>query len=227
MKVMRHSNGDGLMTSGVRAVFIRWGMASVLATTMAVGCAPLEKALVLEGVLLDADDIGGVVTSAQGPEAGVWVVAETTDLPTRFIRIVATDDQGRYVVPDLPDATYEVFVRGYGLVDSMRVSATPGQMLDLEAVVAPDSTVAAEVYPAAWWLSMIELPEGEHSQQELGSSVTGCLNCHQVGNKATRVIPGGILSQSDSHLDAWDRRVQMGPMGAGMNGMYLTARSTA
>ena len=220
MKVMRHSNGDGLMTSGVRAVFIRWGMASVLATTMAVGCAPLEEALVLEGVQLDADDIGGVVTSAQGPEAGVWVVAETTDLPTRFIRIVATDDQGRYVVPDLPDATYEVFVRGYGLVDSMRVSATPGQMLDLEAVVAPDSTVAAEVYPAAWWLSMIELPEGEHSQQELGSSVTGCLNCHQVGNKATRVIPGGILSQSDSHLDAWDRRVQMGPMGAGMNGMY-------
>ncbi|MCS5688056.1 MAG: carboxypeptidase-like regulatory domain-containing protein, partial [Acidimicrobiales bacterium] len=91
------------------------------------------------GIALDADDIGGVVTSTDGPEAGVWVVAETTDLPTRFIRIVATDDSGRYVIPDLPDATYEVFVRGYGLVDSARVAASPGEHLDLEGVVAPDA----------------------------------------------------------------------------------------
>ena len=105
MKVTRHSNGDGLMTSGVRAVFTRLGTASVLVTVAMVGCAPPEEALVLEGVQLDADDIGGVVTSAQGPEAGVWVVAETTDLPTRFIRIVATDDQGRYVVPGDADWT--------------------------------------------------------------------------------------------------------------------------
>ena len=172
------------------------------------------------GVSIDADDIGGVVTSAQGPEAGVWVVAETTDLPTRFIRIVATDDQGRYVLPDLPEATYEVFVRGYGLVDSPRVSASPGQMLDLDGVVAPDPAAAAEVYPAAWWLSMLELPEGELSQQQLGSSITGCLNCHQVGNKATREIPGSILRDADSHLEAWERRVGVGPMGASMSGMY-------
>ena len=119
----------------------------------------------------------------------MWVVAETTDLPTRFIRIVATDDAGRYVVPDLPEATYEVFVRGYGLVDSARVSATPGQALDLDAVVAPDALGAAQVYPAAWWLSMIELPPGEHSQQDLGSMVTVCLSCHQIGNRATREIP--------------------------------------
>ena len=104
------------------------------------------------GIELDADDIGGVVTSANGPEAGVWVIAETTELPTRFIRSVVTDDAGRYVVPDLPQATYEVFVRGYGLVDSPRVSATPGQALDLDAVVAPDALAAAQVYPAAWWL---------------------------------------------------------------------------
>ena len=169
---------------------------------------------------LDADDIGGVVTSADGPEAGVWVVAETTDLPTRFIRIVATDDQGRYVLPDLPDATYEIFVRGYGLVDSERVSATPGQALALDAVVAPDALAAAEVYPAAWWLSMMELPDGEHSQQELGSSVTGCLNCHQIGNEATRAIPDSILSGVDSHLEAWDRRVAMGPMGSSMAGAF-------
>ena len=89
------------------------------------------------------DDIGGGVTSANGPEAGVWVIAETTDLPTKFARIVVTDDQGRYVVPDLPDASYEVFVRGYGLVDSARVTARPGQQLNLEASVAPDARTAA------------------------------------------------------------------------------------
>ena len=69
-------------------------------------------------VRIDSDDIGGVVTSAKGPEAGVWVIAETADLPTRFTRTVVTDDQGRYVIPDLPRANYSVWVRGYGLVDS-------------------------------------------------------------------------------------------------------------
>ncbi|MFP6572529.1 MAG: carboxypeptidase-like regulatory domain-containing protein, partial [Vicinamibacterales bacterium] len=181
-------------------------------------CAPPDESMT--GLQIDADDIGGIVTSAAGSEAGVWVIAETMDLPTRFIRIVSTDDDGQYVLPDLPEATYEVFVRGYGLVDSERVNGTPGQMLNLDAVVAPDAVAAAQVYPAAWWLSMMELPEGDLSHQELGSSVTGCMNCHQVGNKATREILPGILSESDSHFDAWDQRVQMGPMGAGMNGMY-------
>src|SRR5438067_1316049 len=69
-------------------------------------------------VAIDADDIGGVVTSAKGPETGVWVIAETTDLPTKFRKIVVTDDAGRYVIPDLPEAKYEIWVRGYGLVDS-------------------------------------------------------------------------------------------------------------
>src|SRR6185503_1041210 len=74
-----------------------------------------------QSVRIDPDDIGGVVTGARGPEAGVWVIAETTELPTKFVRIVVTDDQGRYVLPDLPKANYQVFVRGYGLVDSARV----------------------------------------------------------------------------------------------------------
>src|SRR5712672_1555934 len=89
-------------------------------------------------VAIDPDDIGGVVTSSKGPEAGVWVIAETSDLPTKFARMVVTDDQGRYVLPDLPRASYQVFVRGYGLVDSPRVAAKPGQPLNLQAVVAPD-----------------------------------------------------------------------------------------
>ena len=72
-------------------------------------------------VSIDNDDIGGVVTSSKGPEAGVWVIAETTDLPTRFARMVVTDDKGRYLLPDLPKANYNIWVRGYGLVDSPKV----------------------------------------------------------------------------------------------------------
>src|SRR6266478_3209553 len=95
-------------------------------------------------VQIDPDDIGGVVTSPKGPEAGVWVIAETSDLPTHFSRVVVTDDQGRYVVPDLPNATYDVWVRGYGLVDSPKTKGTPGKTLNLTAVVAPDSRAAAQ-----------------------------------------------------------------------------------
>src|SRR5918994_4501566 len=99
-------------------------------------------------VAADADDIAGVVTGSKGPEAGAWVIAETTDLPTRLIRIVVTDDQGRYVIPDLPKAGYSVWVRGYGLVDSAKVKATPGQQLGLTATPAANAKAAAEYYPA-------------------------------------------------------------------------------
>ncbi len=109
-------------------------------------------------VAIDSNDIGGVVTSDKGPEAGVWVIAETNDLPTRFIRTVVTDDQGRYVVPDLPAANYQVFVRGYGLVDSPKVAGVPGKALNLKAVVAPNERAAAEYYPAQYWFSMIDIP---------------------------------------------------------------------
>src|SRR6476660_4649748 len=88
---------------------------------------------------IDADDIGGVVTGAKGPEAGVWVIAETTELPTKFVRIVVTDDMGRYVLPDLPRANYSVWVRGYGLVDSPRTPSAPGRTLNLKAVAAPNA----------------------------------------------------------------------------------------
>src|SRR5690349_12246666 len=82
-------------------------------------------------VAIDNDDIGGVVTSPNGPEAGVWVIAETRDLPVRYIKSVVTDDQGRYVIPDLPKANYDVWVRGYGLVDSPKVKSEPGKQLNL------------------------------------------------------------------------------------------------
>src|SRR5256885_15181259 len=104
-----------------------------------------------DAVRVDADDLGGVVTSPKGAEAGVWVIAETTSLPTKFVKIVVTDDRGRYLVPDLPKAAYNVWVRGYGLIDSKKVEASPGKLLNLTAVPAPDPRAAAEYYPASYW----------------------------------------------------------------------------
>src|SRR5262245_33729721 len=106
-------------------------------------------------VAIDNDDIGGVVRGPAGPEAGVWVIAETHNLGVRYIKIVVTDDQGRYVLPDLPKANYDVWVRGYGLVDSRKVKSEPGKQLNLTAVPAPDDKAAAQYYPAIYWYSML------------------------------------------------------------------------
>jgi hypothetical protein len=110
-------------------------------------------------VAIDNDDIGGVVRGPGGPEAGVWVIAETRDLPTRFTRSVVTDDQGRYVLPDLPKAKYKIWVRGYGLVDSAKVDSEPGRQLNLTAVPAPNEAAAAQYYPAIYWYSMMKIPD--------------------------------------------------------------------
>src|SRR2546421_11904535 len=111
------------------------------ATLLAVPPAPVTAQTT---VAIDNDDIGGVVTGPNGPEAGVWVIAETRDLPTRFSRSVVTDDQGRYVLPDLPKAKYQVWVRGYGLVDSPKVESEPGKQLNLHAGPAPNEAAAAQ-----------------------------------------------------------------------------------
>src|SRR3954465_15828914 len=119
----------------MRAWRSRWtlGFLGVLTAALTTGAAPPDPRRAL-----DPDDIGGVVRGPHGPEAGVWVVAETSDLPPRFVRIVVTGADGRYVLPDLPEARYQVWVRGYGLVDSPRVAGTRGATLDLTAVAAPD-----------------------------------------------------------------------------------------
>ena len=130
--------------------------------------------------------------------------------------VVDTDDAGRYLVPDLPDASYELFVRGYGLVDSARVSARPGQQLDLRATVAPNARAAAQVYPAAWWLTMIEPPDEPEAQLEFALTMKECYDCHQVGNKATREILPEIRGRGGSSLDIWTRRTAIGPSGPGM-----------
>ena len=187
-------------------------------------------------VAIDGDDIGGVVTGPRGPEAGVWVIAETTNLPTKFTRIVVTDDEGRYLLPDLPKAGYSVWVRGYGLVDSAKVQSEPGTALDLTAVAAPNPKAAAEYYPAQYWLSLLQVPKasefpgtgaggngistGIKSQAQWIRDTVGtdsCAACHQLGNKATRTIPAslGVFASSSA---AWQRRLLSGQAGANMLG---------
>ena len=163
-----------------------------------------------------------------GPEAGVWVIAETTDLPTRFARIVVTDDQGRYLVPDLPKAKYKVWVRGYGLVDSPKVDSEPGRMLNLTAVPAPNEAAAAQYYPAIYWYSMLKIPEqGQFGgKSDIPEKITqidwlkqvkniGCIGCHQLGQLSTRTIPPG-LGEFSSSEEAWMRRIQSGQSGESM-----------
>src|SRR6202034_4682717 len=129
---------------------------AAIAIAAFIAMAPAQ--LRAQGVPVGKNDIGGVVTSPNGPEAGVWVIAETHDLPTRFAKMVVTDDQGRYVVPDLPKAKYTVWVRGYGLADSAKVEAEPGNQLNLKAVPAADAAGAAKIYPAIYWYSMLKIP---------------------------------------------------------------------
>jgi hypothetical protein len=183
-------------------------------------------------VAIDNDDIGGVVTSAKGPEAGVWVIAETTDLPTRFARMVVTDDQGRYVLPDLPKASYNIWVRGYGLVDSPKVKGSPGKNLNLKAVVAANEAAAAKYYPAIYWYSMLKIPDKSEfggkgkipekltQNQWLDSMrVNGCNNCHQLGTLATRTFPKNVphpLGNFKNSEEAWFRRIQSGQGGETM-----------
>jgi hypothetical protein len=103
--------------------------------------------------------ITGTVTSANGPEAGVWVIAETKETNTPFVKIVVTDDEGVSRLPQLPDFTYSVWVRGYGLLDSAKVEGCPGDTdVALTAEIATTPQDAAKVYPADYWLSMLEMP---------------------------------------------------------------------
>ena len=188
-----------------------------------------------DAVAVDDDDVGGIVIGPNGPEAGVWVIAETFDLPTRFVRIVVTDDHGRYVVPDLPDAWYDVWVRGYGLVDSPKIRTQPGRHVTLTAVPAPDPAAAAHYYPAGYWFSLIEVP----STQEFpgtGTAGNASLQTCRVRQRgfaasslagAPRVTPSGTgqrgrfllsLATSDSLVAAWSRRIQSGQAGGSMTG---------
>ena len=185
-------------------------------------------------VKIDSDDIGGTVSSSNGPEAGVWVIAETTDLPTRYIKEVVTDDRGRFVLPDLPKAKYTVWARGYGLIDSPKIETEPGKLIELKPTVAPDKKSAAQYYPANYWYALLNVPDKSEfpGTGQSGNGISpgvkvqgqwihliktdSCESCHQLGNLYTRTIPP-MFSNLDPAA-AWARRVQSGQAGGIMLG---------
>ena len=197
--------------------------AAVLAALGVVACqqmpgrggAAIQAAPVSEG-----DDITGTVTGDNGLEAGVWVIAETKDLPTPFYKVVVTDDQGRFAVPDLPKASYSVWVRGYGLVDSQKVSATPGSNLNLRAGRQANPREAAEHYPAMYWFSMLKVPAANEfplgpvgsQQQWLNTIKSGaCQSCHALGTPGTRTVPELFMKMGNGNShEAWRHRLRSG-----------------
>ena len=216
-----------LCFSGVAAIGIAGFLTTHLSAQQSTASATTPN--------VKADEIGGVVSSAGGPEAGVWVIAETTDLPTRYIKEVVTDDQGRYLIPSLPAASYTVWARGYGLVDSPKTRTRPGKQIDLKPSPAPDKKTAAKLYPGNYWYAMLKVPEkkdfpgtGPHGNgispnvkaqgQWLHLIKTdSCESCHELGNEYTRTIPT-LFRTLDSPAQAWARRVQSGQAGASMMG---------
>jgi hypothetical protein len=175
---------------------------------------------------VSSSDIGGMVTGVHGPEVGVWVIAETRDLPTRFAKIVVTDELGRFVIPQLPRARYQVWVRGYGLIDSPRVESEPGKVLKLRAVTAASEKAAAEYYPGLYWYSMLEIPQAREfpgtgdkgngiaetmkdQHYWIDSLKNGCQSCHALGSKGIREIPA-TFRKADGSFAAWARRTQAG-----------------
>ena len=183
------------------------GIGGALVAALLAACAAQQYGSVqsADGVTVGESDLGGVVTSANGPEAGVWVIAETTDLPTRYAKMVVTDERGRYVLPGLPRANYSVWVRGYGLVDSPKVRTAPGKLLNLAAVPAPNEAAAAQYYPAIYWYSMLTIPGADQfgGKSKIPEKMTqvdwlkqmkniGCIGCHQLGQASTRSIPAAF-----------------------------------
>jgi hypothetical protein len=190
--------------------------------------AQQKTSSVLQNIKIDKDDIGGIVTGPNGPEAGVWVIAETRNLPVRYIKIVVTDDQGRFVIPDLPKANYDVWARGYGLVDSDKQKSQPGKRITIAAKIAGDEKSATHYYPAIYWYSMMKIPGADQfgGKGDIPEKIkqsdwlnlmknNGCVGCHQLGQLSTRTIPAAF-GKFDTGADAWVRRTQSGQAGESM-----------
>jgi hypothetical protein len=220
-----------------KSAWLRFSLIAVISVCLATLDGPLQgQRSAPQGY------ITGVVRSSQGPEAGVWVIAETKDLPTNFIKIVVTDDQGRFMVPELPNASYNVWVRGYGLVDSTPIQMKPGtNQVSLTATPAKTSQEAAKVYPGNYWLSLLEPPGAKEfpgtgpqgnglgptmqsQNQWINSLKSDCNFCHQLGNQLTRSVDHIFKAKPElkTHAEAWEWRLGTGVRGTSMYAVLNT-----
>ena len=139
----------GLLAIGCAAVLT----ASLDGTSVAQNTAPAPA--------IDADDIGGVVTGPRGPEAGVWVIAETTDLPTKFVRIVVTDDQRpvcRSPIFRKRTTTSGCAATVWSIRRKYRVA--PGKIAESHGRRGAEMPrAAAQYYPAGYWFSLLNVPD--------------------------------------------------------------------
>ena len=140
-------------------------------------------------IAIDADDLAGIVSGPKGPEAGAWVIAETTDLPTRSHGSSSRTIAAGICCPTCPRRTLQVWVRGYGLVDSPKVQATPGKLVNLTAVVAPDARAAAQYYPAGYWFSLVKPARQERVSRHGADAAT-------ASRPASRLRPNGCATSS-------------------------------
>lgn len=186
--------------------------------------------------------ITGHVVGDKGPEAGVWVIAETHETNTPLIKIVVTDDKGNFTLPQLPNATYNLWVRGYGLLDSEKVEGRPGDKdIELKAATATDPKEAAKVYPGDYWLSLLDVPSpdkfpgtgpvaagGDGFLPQMTSQADwmhkfkkDCNFCHQLGNRLTRGVDHMAALGFDTHEEAWIYRTSLGVRGGSMQAAFL------
>ena len=186
-------------------------------------------------VTVDNDDLGGVVTGPKGPEAGVWVIAETAGSADE----VREDRRHRRSgpLPAAGPAEGRTTTCGFAVTGSSihgRFRRHRGKNLNLTAIVAPSAVAAAQYYPAGYWFSMMQVPDAKEfpGTGPEGNGISpnirtqaewiqrtksgGCMACHQLGSKGIREIPEA-LGRFPNSIAAWDRRVQSGQAGAGMS----------
>ena len=224
--VRRESLGDGAYSISVRAIDLAGNSGE-----------PANYEWSVVGGTFESFDIDGLVTVEGENSGGLWVIAETIDTPTPYRKIVVTHDDGRFVIPDLPsDAEFQIWVRGYGIEDSPKFAARVEHEIVFDLQPASSPQVAAQAYPANYWLAMLDLPEvsefpgtGDNGigrqMEHQGDWVDGvkdrCQLCHQMGHKFTRVFPD---DSTVTNLRAgWDARLQLGEqMNNQMNAMGRT-----
>jgi hypothetical protein len=214
---------------------------SVRVVLLCAGIVGLINAQTKSAYVSPPGYISGTVQGEKGPEAGVWVIAETKDLPTNFIKIVVTDDRGRFVLPELPTANYKVWVRGYGIVDSSPVDEKPGSTnVALKVTSAKTPQEAAKVYPGNYWLSLLEPPDkslfpgtgpqgngvgtGMLTQNHwINSLKSDCNFCHQLGNQLTRTVDDVMKAKPEftTHTQAWEWRLGVGVRGTNMYSVLI------